>query len=299
MGEIAATGLGSWDTDADLPDAALRERVLAHPRFTEAVHTLIDNMIAAGAADKSLDAIFKDAGRYGVAFVAIYLHLTGGLTLPRLKGMAAALSSPGRARAVLLYMRYLGYITRGAHLPGDPELFVPTQRCLTAWSSHLRAALQAAAVIEPQAQPVVDRFGEPEVFAAFARRHTQILIAVMAEAQNHTSPFVRIFLHRHAGSQILWTLIKADEGQTVPPTRTRPLVIAEIARRFSVSRTHVRRVLGAAAKNELVVLHPDDTVGFTQAFQAFLGDFYADQMVWLLVAASHVQLAVSSLIAAA
>lgn len=264
----------------DIKEAEARFAV--HPALGEAARAMARNMSAAGEADKALGGIFKDAGRYGVSFFAVYLHYSGGLTLPRLKNVTHLLSSPGRARAVLLYLRYLGFIARGVARPGEPQLFLPTQRCLDAWTKHLEAALRAYAVIEPAAQGLLDRFAEPEVVARFARIHAEILLSTMdVDAHKLQAPIFRVILHRNAGSQILWILLLSEDTDTFPPVRTRPLAIADIARRAGVSRTHVRRLLRDAAAEGLVTHGADDRVVFGENFQASLVDFYASQFAWL------------------
>jgi hypothetical protein len=56
-------------------------------------------------ADRAIDGILKDAGRNAAAKCLAYLHVTGGLTLPRLQALCASIGfiSPGRVRALLLY----------------------------------------------------------------------------------------------------------------------------------------------------------------------------------------------------
>jgi hypothetical protein len=62
-------------------------------------------------ADRLLDGVLKDAGRNVAAKCLAYLHVTGGLTLPRLKALCAStgLVSSGRARMLLIYLQHLGY----------------------------------------------------------------------------------------------------------------------------------------------------------------------------------------------
>ena len=60
---VSCEGLESWVADARVPDS-LRARMIAHPAYPAAARALAANMMAAGDADKALDGIFKDAGRY-------------------------------------------------------------------------------------------------------------------------------------------------------------------------------------------------------------------------------------------
>jgi len=287
-GHVMSNGLKTWKYDnGGVIDPAMLARMQAHPRFTAAVRALARNMLDAGENDRALDGIFKDAGRYGVTFIAMYLHLTGGLTLPRLKALTIGsnLSSPGRARAVLLYLRYLGFIVRDTRHPGETQRYVPTESCLAAWRGHLAAALDAAAVIEPDARRVHRTLHVPDVFTAFGRRHSEHLVASFALTETFELPFVRIFMHRNAGTQILWAMILDDASGVFPPLRTH-LSVPGLARRFGVSRMHVRRMIDAATQ-AVIVSQDGDVLLFSEDTRQFMAYLYATQLVWLLSAAAH------------
>ena len=280
--------LYSWTYTGREDDDVTVAKMEAHPAFPAACQALARNMLAAAEADKALNGIFIDAGRYAVAFLAIHLHLTGGLTLPRLKALTigSGLSSPGRARAVLLYLRYLGFITRGTRTPGEPDLFVLTPRCEEAWSAHLAAAVKSAAVIDPAIQPLVEAFGRAEVYRTFATAHGSMLMSSFERMPMIDSPFFKSFLHRHAGSHILWTLILAEENGTFPPRRTRPMSISDMSRRFGVSRPHVRRMFEASGRNGLL-RRDGEAIVFEEGVRTFLSYLYATQLVWLVAAAAR------------
>ena len=58
------------------------------------------------------------------------------------------------------------------------------------------------------------------------------------------APELRVFAERNGGLMILFSLvIAADLDDTMPPTRPVRVSISELARRFSVSRVHVGRLL--------------------------------------------------------
>jgi hypothetical protein len=148
--------LAAWRAAPDAAGARAGE-LARHPRFP-----------ALGEADKALDGVFKDAGRYMTAMCALHLHLSGGLTLPRLKEACgtSGFLSPGRARAMLHYLRHLGYF---APVGETPMRYVPTESFVSAWGAHQRAALEAARIVEPAAGWIADRLHEPAVFESFSR----------------------------------------------------------------------------------------------------------------------------------
>ncbi len=270
-----------------MPDA-MCGRVLASPRFVEAAQTLATNMLAAGDSDRALSAIFKDAGRYVVALVALHLDLSGGLTLPRLKLFCAGSGflSPGRARAVLLYLRYLGYVESDPERPrGQPQRYRTTSAFVAAWRIQCVAALRAASIIDPQAQVVLARFGEEEVFSRFVRLHAELLLT-SAHSVDQKSALVDGLLHRSAGSQVAWTLLTSGTDD-FPPRVPTHVSTASMAKRFGVSRTHIRRVLDAAERKFLLRRDGDGGICFADASRDVIRLFYAQQLMHLLDAAAR------------
>jgi hypothetical protein len=73
--------LARRESDGRISDATYA-RVLSDPRFPEAARLLASKMAVTARADRTIDAIFKDAGRYIVAMMAIYLHATGARRCP-------------------------------------------------------------------------------------------------------------------------------------------------------------------------------------------------------------------------
>src|ERR1700710_372784 len=107
--EIAS--LRQWIVGGEIPEA-ISSRLTSDPRLPDAIHALAVNGLHASGNDKALDGICKDAGRYFAGMLVVYLHAIDQLTLPNLKAYCAAtkLLSPGRASALLSYLRYLKFI---------------------------------------------------------------------------------------------------------------------------------------------------------------------------------------------
>jgi hypothetical protein len=244
-------------------------------------------MLSVSAAEKGLDGLFKDAGRYVAALCAVHLHVSGGLTLPKLKALCAAfgLLSPGRARAILLYLRFLGYVEPVARAAGgEPARYVLTSTFEAAWRGHLRAALSAAVLLEPAMKDVLDRLDEPDIFATFCRRHCECLMAE-ARLADLDGAFVRLFMHRHAGVQIAWLLLSA-EGPDFPSRRPQSISVAAVAKRFQVSRMHVSRMLLDAKHEGVLEATTDGAIAFTPEAREQIRMLYVAQLVQLLVAAA-------------
>ena len=242
-----------WKLEPGIPEAAL-ETVLAHPRLPAAVAALASGMLQVSAQNRALDGIFKDTGRYVTAALVVYLHMLGELTLPKLKAycMASGFLSPGRARALLAYLRYLNFIAQPEDAPGrGPTRYAATEMLMTAWRLHLRAALGAACVLEPAARVVAERLDEPEIFTLFGRLHIAGLLTRGSAEATLDATFLRVIMHRHAGNQLLWSLM-ATTTTAFPPQEPIPLSVAGTARRFGVSRIHVQRMLDDAVETGLI-----------------------------------------------
>lgn len=294
-GDYDIAGLLAWDTGGPLPQEGLG-RVLAHPRLADASRALARNMLEAGAADRRFEGLSKDAGRYLAAAWAAYLHGSGELTLPRLKeaGVASGFLSPGRTRDLLNYLLHLRFIELDRpSAPGAPARYALTADFTATWRGMLRAALEAVRVMEPAVGAVLERLDEPETFAALARLQSGGLLEV-SNVIVQDDPYVRVFMHRHAGTQILWTLFEAGEGDFPSPGPI-PVSIAELARRFAVSRIHIKRMFDEAAEAGLISRDASGAITLEPPMRDYVRQHYAGQMLALLIAAARTVRAVPSL----
>jgi hypothetical protein len=277
-----------WDRD-DLASPESLARMKALPGFAEAARRLNANMLHAYTSDRGVQGIFKDAGRYVAAMLAIYLDVNGGLTLPRLKALGAAFGmiSPGRARALLLYLRYLRYVEPVPTPSGQPARYAPTQAFITAWRRHMVAALEAAAVAEPALEPFMNRLCAPDALDVVTRIQSEGLrAATEAHGAMTDLTIYQVFVQRHAGSQVLWRLICGSEGQAFPPLRTPAVPAAEMARLFSVSRIHVRRMLDDAERRGFLSRDADGSLRFSPDAREEVENHFAVQLSSLVRAAS-------------
>lgn len=262
---------------------------MAQPGFPGAARALTVNMLHAYGSDRGVQGIFKDAGRYVAAMLAIYLDVSGGLTLPRLKTLCAAFGmlSPGRARALLLYLRYLGYVAPAPTPRGQPVRYAPTASFVTAWRRHLVAALEAAAVAEPALEPFMNRLCAPDALDIVTRIQSEgLLAAVESQGARTQMPLYTVFVHRHAGSQVLWRLIAGSENQDFPPLRTPAVAAAEMARLFSVSRIHVRRMMEDAERCGFLSREADGALRFSPGAREEVAVHFAVQLASLARAAA-------------
>jgi hypothetical protein len=273
----------SWAADKTGLDESYA-RLAAHPDFDRAARALAANMLEAAARNDALDGIFKDAGRYVAALWALYAHVTGGLTLPRLKEICTAsrLVSPGRARALLLYLRYLGYVESAGRNQSRLACYTPTASFIVAWTSHLRAALEAARTIEPAVDLVLRRLDDSAVLETFARFQGEELLAGAQNNLAMDSPYVRIFMNRHAGSQVIMLLATGGNDGAFPPPGGIAFSTAAVAKRFRVSRIHIKRMIDQAERERFLKRQGEGAVVLDESARATIRTMYAMQLVQLL-----------------
>ena len=242
------------------------DALIAHPRFEAAARQISRSMLDLAAADPALDGIVKDAGRFLATGIAVYLHWTGGLTLARLKEFCArdAIISPGRARAILIYLRFLRYVVPVPD-SGRAARYAPTPELERAYHAILRRGFDAALVIEPGLERLSNRLGDPQVAADLARITVEIGLSFSGKDSSETALW-RVFLNRHAGTQILHALmLAADDHTHYPPEGEIAFSLSGLAREFRVSRPHVARLLRAAAQEGLIELRPESRLILTPA----------------------------------
>jgi hypothetical protein len=279
-----------WEAYAGAPSEGAA-RVLAHPRAARASRALAANMLVSLESDRAFASICKDAGRYVAAMTALYLHFDSGLTLPKLKDMciASGFLSRGRARAVLRALQQLKYLESDASPAAvGARRYVPTSGFLNAWCGHLRAALDAACLIEPAAASVRDRLDDLTTAAVFIRlQSTGLLRGVAGNPSTPMPALMRVIMDHDAGFQLTWHLLSANAADDeFPPTAAMHLPIAGLARRFNVSRVHVRRMLGAAAREGVLEADASGAVRFADGGRGEIRFLYAAQLAQLLASAA-------------
>jgi AraC-like DNA-binding protein len=276
-------GMTRWD--AALPDA--RAALAEHPSLGAAAGALASAMSSLSSADGPLKRIFIDAGRYIAVMAAYYLHEEGELTLARLKALCAGsqLLSAGRARAVLRQLEHQGYVTSEPEGGERGRRYAIAEPLASEWLAHLRAALAAARPIEPAVDLVLSAPDDGPI-RTFARLHAEALLATPAHDVVEPA-LIRVFMHPLAGNQILWTLTLLAAEDEFPPRVAGPLNLSALAKRFGVSRTHLKRIFLAAEREGVARLGRDGMARFEEDARAQVAGFYCSQFQQLLRAAAR------------
>ncbi|HEY8948256.1 MAG TPA: hypothetical protein VIM56_05175 [Rhizomicrobium sp.] len=245
--------------------------------------------LALAASDKRVDGIFKDMGRYGAAVWSLYLHYTGGLTLPRLKEICAqsGMLSPGRARALLIYLQLLGYVKALPKGASGPTRYAPNPALVSALKAQALLGLRALAVVDPNFQTVIDHINDPQVFQTlmvhFGKGALNTSVAVEQNA-----PFWSVFLMRYAGMQLLHLMLLADvDADNTPPPRRIDIAAAVAARQLNVARSHVARILRLAEKAGLLQRAEDGSIVLSDELRQHADLTLSLQIVGYAICAAH------------
>lgn len=249
--------------------------IAGHPRFHAACRHMAAGILAMADADKRVNALFKDAGHYVAGLCAATMR-ADGVTLGQLRILCEqfGLLSPGRARALLLFMQYLGYIELwpGSRRPARYRLradFVAT------WKTQLRVAFAATGMMDPMSAALADQLDDLALFDAVANQFMADLRARVG-ALDTTPAVTHVFLNRHAGSQLLRVLLlMVPPGASLAGTPL-ALDVVQTAARFGVSATHVRRLLADARSQGLIVMPDGGSLMFTPAGAAEVECHYAN-----------------------
>ena len=228
--------------------AALR----AHPRFPEALRASAEGLIALHRRNRVMSWFLSDRPLSLIGHAVIYLHLEGreddplsGLTPSRFRNFCRTngLCSPGRASAILAFMRLTGHI-EAVPYPGDRRVtqLRPSEKLMEIARARLARQFPVIALLRPDIAPAIHALGDPDFETALFRALGTWFISG-SRILDH-APSLHLFAGRDAGMLILYSLMLAggSDGQPVSLAPL-PVSISALAKQFQVSRTHVLRLL--------------------------------------------------------
>lgn len=243
--------------------AALR----AQPGFAGAMRTSAAGIVALYEGRHLLNWLMDDRARLLFGYFALYLHFTrdpddpaSGLTPTRMKALCAEVDicSPGRVSAMLALMRL------GGHVAPDEQGPDRRQRRLVA-TSRLTELLAARWRLHFAAMAPLMEDGAALLAALDDQRSRRFLVIAMTERFRAGFRFLTdasglgLFSERSGGILILTSLMTAGEDDdTIPPSSPVPVSISALARRFAVSRPHVRKLIRDAARDGVIELTEPD-----------------------------------------
>lgn len=288
---MESPGLAHWDAATRhprIPDDALQE-MRAQPRFSEAARFAAAASLDLLDHDPLMSRALKDVGRVVLGMIALYLDAMGGMTLSKLQAFLVEmrLTSPGRAAAILIQLRLIGYVAPAAIQPDRrARVYEPTPRMRTAFQAHFRKDLEALCFMEPEAAPALARFGDPQIFNPFIARFGQGLIDA-AKVHDRSRPGLDLFSQRNAGLTILTDLSLAGEaGDTFPPEGPIHFSVSGLSRRFGVSRPHVLKLLRDAERAGFLTRDAEEGRGLLEPqLREQIANYYATTFIGIAACA--------------
>jgi DNA-binding MarR family transcriptional regulator len=244
-------------------DDQRRSEMIAHPRFTDAGRLLVSNVLARRRSSQVFMRANKDLSRLFLSHLSLYLDAQGGLTLSSIRDLCTEMNiaSPGRAAAILLRMRMIGYVRLGTE-ERDRRVrrYIPTDELKDAIRGSFRDQLEALALIEPEAARAGERLSEPDFFQAYMRRNGKGLVEMVK--RHRGSNVIELFSERNEGLAILFDIVaSAEPGDTYPPRGRVKMSVTDLAMRYEVSRSHVLKILRDAEREGLMHREPDERIG--------------------------------------
>lgn len=224
-------------------DPRAQAAIAAHPAFRPAVARLAGEMSALYSGNRLLNRLLSDRGRNMLGLLVLYLDALppaegGGLTAARLVSLCTStgLCSRGRAKALLALMRWGGYVAP-APPGGDRRVkpLMPQERLTALQGRRWCLVFEAGGRIDPELARLAPRLADD----AFARALAVVLGGAFLAGYRAVAaaPELDELVDRDGGLMVLLALLAAGEDGAEPPA------IADLARRFHLSRAHVLDLL--------------------------------------------------------
>jgi hypothetical protein len=260
------------------------EAILAHPRFPAARRLYNAGILALYEHNPFLNRLLIETGRSIVFFNVLALHAaydpsarSTWPTIGLLKETVGpfGVSSARRIHDIVARLIETGYV-KAIPAASDRRLRIltPTEKMLAHdldWLAAFYAPLQLLFPAPGYAPPMRHDRAYQKAHRKVSLTMTGYAISLMA-----ANPAMLLFMNREAGTMILMKLVEnLDKGLDATPRR---MFFADVAKRFGISRTHVRITLQDAEAAGLVRMTEQSIVllpPVVAAFERFVADTMA------------------------
>ncbi|TCT02639.1 hypothetical protein [Aquabacter spiritensis] len=232
----------------DLSPAILAEWE-SHPAFPDLVRRAAAVSVELYRGHWMLNRLLNDRGRLIASLMILDLHFSAGsgqgFTAAQMRRHAieCGLCSPGRITAFLATLRLSGLLAHAdGQNPGNRRL-APTEALLDVHRARWRRVFALLAELRPEARGASEALQDP----AFVGHCAGVVMEAYRRGQRLYDfvPALTAIADRDAGLMVVLSLLTADPGQSVS--------VSDLARRFSVARSHVLETLRAAERSGLAV----------------------------------------------
>lgn len=218
---------------------------------------------------KKRDETLREISRFSAAMLISHLEATpGGLSLARLRAMVErpGLGGVGHGRAVLAYLRYVGYVEP---LPrasdGRVQLYRVTDTVRAFLRTRMRRELEARIEVDPVVPRLLERFDDEALVSAFLIVLSETGIAILRRGTPRDNP-ADLFSQRQNGMILLCELAEqGGPGDVFPPRGPLDYAVADLARRSGASRMQVAHLIRKARAEGALILEPDGRDRFSPA----------------------------------
>ena len=228
-------------------------RFQAHPNFAAIIRDMSQTFIELFEGNRIVNLLSNDRGRVHVGHAILYLHHmrdpadpSTGLTPSRLKAFCSdnGMCSAGRAATILTLMKMSGYVEAGSSVNDRRyRILVPTQKLLHIFRGRWRASFSAVEKLAPETSTIALAAAESEDFAAVNIRILSNYFIDNVRIMNH-APALAPFTEANAGLLVMMSLfVEHYNGERKGDGAIVRTPISALARRFGVSRAHVKQVL--------------------------------------------------------
>ena len=250
------------------PTAEAIEALRAEPRYRQAIAAAVADTVEYYQGRWLAHRVLNDRARFIMASVMLYLHFTrredvanSGLTATRLREICVGigLCSGGRVEAMLLMMRASGFLER-AKDAGDLRMrrYVPTAKLHDLNRERQRRLLQAIDILRGTTAYAPQICAESNLarYRPFVVALGRGFLAGFRIVQ--PTPVLLRIIDRDVGLPLMMCIfLTSQEYSEFCPQALQNVSVAALARRFEVSRVHVRSVLRAAESAGLLLRNED------------------------------------------
>ena len=268
---------------APVPPHHSPEAIIAHPRFPAARRVYVEGILGLYEHNPFLNRLLIETGRSIVFFNILALHAAydpnDRATWPTISLLKQTVrpfgvSSARRIHDIVARLVETGYVKAVADASDRrARILTPTEKMLAHdldWLAAFYAPLQLV-FPEPGYAPPLRR--DP----AYQRAHRKMSLTMSGYAISlmASNPEMLLFMNREAGTMILMKLVEnLDKGLDATPRR---MFFADVAKRFGISRTHVRITLQDAEEAGLVRIS-EQSIALMPPIIAAFERFVADTM---------------------
>jgi hypothetical protein len=269
-----------------IPDEAAIAAIEAHRSFDAAHQHAARGILGLFESNRVLATVMSDRVRVLLGVAVLCLDADAdeeGRRLTPARMIEAArdfgLGSPGRVKAMLALLRWGGYLAPATGVADRRERpLVPTDKLWNVVLARWRVLFEALMMVDPIGATALAATSDLRFRQAFARNLARIFARGFRPLAR--APRLRSCTDRDAGFMILSALVIGRTDRVPAPP------IAQIARRFGVSRAHVASLLREAEAQGLVARTPSGSVEATELLADDIASLYASILAMTAAAAA-------------